>query len=571
MSHVQEASVVQEAICAELQRQGVRDVFGLMGEDVAGLIAALPESGFNYYSSRHEHGAIGMADGYARASHQVGVAVVSRGPGFMNSLNALKTASKGGTPLIVFAADSAAGVSDPSVRVNAAKAPKHLEQAAILAASGIRSITLDSPATAVADLAHAFERAREGATIVVNLPLDVLQEPPGDAPRQADLAPIIERPAPDPAQLSAVADLLETAERPVILAGRGAVRAGAKQALVTLAERTGALVATSLLARSMFAGDPYNAGLFGAFATPVASEQFGEADVLLVFGATLNGLQTYGGELAPKAKVVQFDADPTAFGRFLPVDLEVLGDARLAAESLEQELARRGHSQIGYRTPDVADALAGFDIRSIYEDQTLPGAMDPRTLLIELDSILPKNRTHVVDAGHHMSLQAEFQTVIDPEAWVWPLDFSSIGSGLAVAFGAALGRRDRPTVLGLGDGGLMMTLGELETAVRYRIPLTIILIDDSAYGAEVHFMDHDGLPTETAKFPEVRFEAVAKALGADAMTVTEIGQLAELPQRMEALEGPLVVDCKINPSVRAHFISIWGRLTKPVAAAPAGA
>jgi acetolactate synthase I/II/III large subunit len=82
-------------------------------------------------------------------------------------------------------------------------------------------------------------------------------------------------------------------------------------------------------------------------------------------------------------------------------------------------------------------------------------------------------------------------------------------------------------------------------------------------------MDHDGLPTETAKFPDVNFEAVAKALGADAMTVTELGQLADLPARMEGLEGPLVVDCRINPSVRAHFISIWGRLTKPLAAAPA--
>jgi thiamine pyrophosphate-dependent acetolactate synthase large subunit-like protein len=571
MSQVEEALRVEEAICAELNRQGVRDVFGLMGEDVAGLIAALPPAGFNYYSSRHEHGAIGMADGYARVSGQVGVAVISRGPGLMNSLNALKTASKGGVPLVVLAADSAAGLADPNIRVNAAKAPKHLEQAAILAASGIRSITLDSPASAVADLRHAFDRAREGATVVVNLPLDVLRESPGDADRQADLPPVIDRSAPDPAQISAVADLLETSERPVILAGRGSVRAGAKQTLVELGERIGAVLATSLLARSMFAGDPYNAGLFGAFATPPASELFGEADVLLVFGATLNGLQTYGGELAPRAKIVQFDADPTAFGRFSPVDLEVLGDVKLAAAALEQKLAQRGHSHIGYRTPAVTEALAGFDIRSIYEDQTLPDAMDPRTLLIELESILPKNRTHVVDAGHHMSLQAEFLSVTDPEGWVWPLDFSSIGSGLAVAFGAALGRRDRPTVLGLGDGGLMLTLGELETAVRYHIPVTIILIDDSAYGAEVHFMDNDGLPTETAKFPEVNFEAVAKALGADAMTVTELGQLADLPKRMEGLDGPLVVDCKINPSVRAHFISIWGRLTKPLAAAPASA
>ncbi|HEY1517952.1 MAG TPA: thiamine pyrophosphate-binding protein [Solirubrobacteraceae bacterium] len=560
---------VQEAVCAELKRQGVTEVFGLMGEDVAGLIAAIPESGLTYYSSRHEHGAIGLADGYARVSDRVGVAVISRGPGLMNSLNALKTASKGGSALVVLAADSAAGVSNATVRVNAAKAPKHLEQAAILSASGIRNITLDSPATAVADLAHAFERARDGATIVVNLPLDVLQEPAGEDASQFDLPHVIDRSAPDAMQLSAVADLLETCQRPVILAGRGAVRAGAKQALTALAEQTGALLATSLLARSMFASDPFNAGLFGAFATPVASELFGEADVLLVFGATLNGLQTYGGELAPKARIVQFDADPTAFGRFSPVDLEVLGDVEIAAVSLEQELAGRGHSHLGYRTPDVADSLAAFDIRSIYTDETLPDAMDPRTLLIELESILPKNRTHVVDAGHHMSLQAEFLSVIDPEAWVWPLDFSSIGSGLAVAFGAALGRRDRPTVLGLGDGGLMMTLGELETAVRYRIPVTIILIDDSAYGAEVHFMDNDGLPTETAKFPEVNFEAVAKALGADAMTVTELGQLADLPERMQGLEGPLVVDCKINPSVRAHFISIWGRLTKPLTAAPA--
>jgi thiamine pyrophosphate-dependent acetolactate synthase large subunit-like protein len=558
---------VQDAICNELRRQDVVDVFGLIGEDVAALIANLPDYGMRYFSARHENGAVGMADGYARTASRVGVAIVSRGPGLMNALNALKTAAKAHSSVVVLVADSALGLRDPRMRISAARAPKHIEQGAILDACGIANVTLRSPMSAAADIARVFDWARVGETIVVNVPIDILELDAGCEETRVAFGQVVDHGTADLARIAAVADLLEArgaALRPVILAGRGAVRGEARAALEKLGERIGALMATTLLARSMFKDSEYNIGICGAFSTSVAWKLLAQCDVILAFGASLNHLQTFGGELSPEATVVQFDIDPDSFGRFTQVDFAVRGDAHEAASVLIDELAKREFDSVGYRTSGVASEIASFDCRSTFVDTSGADAgLDPRTLLLELDRLLPSDRTHVVDAGHHMASQAQFLSVPDPQGWVWPLDFSSIGSGLAVAIGAALGRPNRLTTLGIGDGGLMMTLGELETAIRYSVPLVIIVIDDSAYGAEVHFMDVRGLSTELAEFPAVNFEAVAKSFGGNAITVASLRQLEVLPELVSRLRGPLVVDCKINRDVRADFVQVWDRLTKP--------
>ncbi len=554
---------VYEALAVELQRQGVRTLFGLMGEDVAKFIACLPDHQIEYYSSRHEASAIGMADGYARVSHDVGVVVVSRGPGLLNCLTALTTSAKASSPVVVLVASTAVGLAGEALAVAAAKAPKHVDQGAVLSAAGITNVTLHSPASLTADLAAVLDRARAGMTIVVNVPTDVLNAEAGDAPAQVTLPPVTERAAPAADAIAQVADLVAGADKVVVMAGRGAVRAQARAALEQLGERCGAIMATSLLGRSMFAGNPYDVDIMGEFATAPARALLREADVVLAFGASLNNLTTLGGEVCPKAEIVQFDIESSAFGRHITPRIGVLGDVQLAAAALTAELERRGHSSTGYRTEAVRSKLADFHISSTYQDVSKPGALDPRTLLLAIDEALPRERTIAVDAGHHMAFQAAYLSVPGPEAWVWPLDFSAIGSGTGVGLGAAIAQPGKFTMLGLGDGGLMTTLGEIDTAVRYKIPILILVINDSAYGAEVHFLRIDDEPDELALFDDCSFEKIATSMGARGMTISTLDDVAQLKAAVEDLDGPLVVDCKITLEVRAPFIEAWQRLTKP--------
>jgi acetolactate synthase I/II/III large subunit len=556
---------VHEALPVEMHRAGIRKVFGLMGEDVARLVAHLETSDIEYYSTRHEAAAVGMADGYARASGTVGVAIVSMGPGFTNSLTSLLSAHKARSPMVVLTGHLPVGVEDPSVAASTKHASKYVDQHAILSAAGVRQVTVDQPETAVADVARVLRAAQSGAVYVINLPVDVLDSEAGSSPSKLDVEDEVEPLAPEAGQISDVADLLETSwasEHPAILAGRGAVLSQAKPVLERLGETCGAVFATTLLAKSMFAGDPYDIGIMGTFSSPVAIDILGKADVLLVFGASLNTLTTFGGELCPRAQVVQFDSNPEAFGRYAQADLVVQGDVRLSAEALMAELERRGHRSRGYRSPELADRIAAFDPLETFNDQSEPGAVDPRSLLLALDRLLPKDRTVVVDPGHHMGFQANLSAP-DPLSSIWPLDFSAVGGGTSVALGAALARPDRLTVLGVGDGGLMMAFGEVDTAVRYKIPLLVVVMNDSAYGAEVQFLRLFGLPEEPALLADRSFESLATAMGAQGVTVRSLADLDLLAARLDDLDGPLVVDCKITKEVRADFIDSWERLNKP--------
>lgn len=548
---------VEALIAAELRRQGVRAVFTLMSEDTARLIVEIDRIGLPLYSTRHDSTAVGMADGFARVSGEVGVAIVGRGPGLTNALNTLVTAARAGTGLVVLVGDSPIGLVDPARAraVRAERVGKHVEQAPLLDAVGVANVTLRDPATAIAELAACFERARAGGVVTVNLPADVLEA----AVPAADLASPAGPPPPVPpsdADIALVADLLGeswAARHPLIVAGRGAVVAGAGPELRRLGELTGALLASTLVANGFFRADPYDVGMAGTMSTPLGGELIARADVVLAFGASLNPYTTYRGDLFRNARVVQFDADAGAMGRYLAVDVPVVGDARLAAAALVAELERRGHRAAGYRTPEVAGRLQGPEA-DVLPAGDAGGGLDPRLVMRELDRLLPAERNLVIDAGHHFEFSAAHIRVPEPRAFVLNNEYFSVGVGLAAALGAAVARPDRLTVLDAGDGGLMMNLGDLDTAVRYRLPLVVVVCNDGGFGSEVHYLRVKGLPDATARYENPSFAAVAEGLGARGITVDTLDQLAAVPEALEGLAGPLVIDCRITTEVRANWV-----------------
>jgi thiamine pyrophosphate-dependent acetolactate synthase large subunit-like protein len=545
---------VADVVGATIAAQGVKDAFGVLGSGNLVVTNALCRhgggegSGARFHHARHEMSALCMADGYARVSGAVGVCSVHQGPGLTNTMTGLAEAAKSRTPVLVLAGETPAAALTSNFRI---------DQHDLVESVGAIADRVHGAKTAADDALRAYQRAiTERRPVVLMLPIDIQPQPAVQTEPSIPGGPPIPAPAPDAEAISAAADLLQAAQRPAIIAGRGAVLADAGAALEALGQRTGAILATSAPANGLFAGLPYTLGISGGFASPFAATLLPDADLVLVVGASVNHWTTkHGALIAPSAKVIQVDVEPRAIGRNRPADLAILGDAGKTASALDTELGRRGHANPGFRTPDVAAQIAAGAWRhEPFQDASTEDWIDPRTVSIALNDLLPKNRAVSVDSGHFLGYPSMYLEVPDARSWVFPNGFQAVGLGLGNAIGAAIAQPDRPTVAAIGDGGAFMALAELETAARLKLMLLVVIYDDAAYGAEVHHFAPMGHDVSLVRFPDADLAAIARAAGAKAATVRRTEDLAVVEEWLVNPHGPLVLDVKVNPTICAEWL-----------------
>ena len=525
---------------------GVEVFFGLVGSGNFTVTNELHAAGAAFYSARHEGGAIMMADGYARACGKVGVCSVHQGPGFTNTLTGLTEAAKSRTPLLVLAADTPAETLWSNFKI---------DQAVLATTTGAIAERVRGPETAAEDAARALRRAEvERRPVVLNIPINIVEmstDPPTIPERLA-----LEPPRPSDRSVARVVDLLASSSRPVIIAGRGAALAGAREALEALGDRVGALLSTSAVGHGLFSGHPYCVGIAGGFSSPLAVDLLAQADVVLAFGASLNHWTMRHGRLfSPAARVVQVDLDEEVIGALHRVDVGVIGDATQVGWAIVEELKRCGVEREGFHTEKLAHEISTRRWRDEpYKDLGTAEYIDPRTLSIALDDLLPEQRTVSTDSGHFLGYPSMYLAVPDQQGFIFPQAFQSVGLGLASAIGAAVARPDRLCVAAIGDGGALMALGELETVARCRLPMLVVIYNDAAYGAEVHHFGPMGHPVDFARFPDTDFAALARAVGVKGITVRSSEDLTPLKSWLGRRDGPLVIDAKVNPEVRAEWL-----------------
>ncbi|GLZ02727.1 acetolactate synthase I/II/III large subunit [Actinomadura sp. NBRC 104412] len=523
-------------------------VFGVLGDgNLAFLDALTRRHGGRHVATAREDGGVLAADGYARVSGEVGVATATHGPGLTNTVTPLVEAARSRTPLVLVTADT-----DPAVPWH----PQALDQARLAGAAEAAFVSVRSTATARADTAEAFARARsERHPVVLDVPVRLPAEAPSrDGVRGEEAAECGE------AEIGAAVASALSARRVVVLAGRGAVRSGAREALVELADRLGALLATTLLATEYFAGEPYAVGISGGFADGLARDLLARADCVLVFGASFNPFTTDNGALYGKAQVVHCDTDAAAIGTHRPAEVALVGDARRVAERLLARLRADGVHREGWRSPELAGRLASRSPEDGFTDESDETGADPRSVALALDRVLPKERILVVDGGHAaLSEPVRMIRVPEPSHLVYPLGFGSIGLGLAAAIGAAHARPGRVVAAVVGDGGLMMSLAEFDTAVRYGLAVIVIAMNDGAYGFEYHNMIRQGIPTGLAEFDRPDFASVARAMGGDGYSIGSVRELEELAPRLRRPERPVLVDVRLTRRVRTDWFTRFTR------------
>jgi thiamine pyrophosphate-dependent acetolactate synthase large subunit-like protein len=527
---------VAELVGSVLAELGVGHAFGVVGSGNFVVTNALRARGVPYLAARHEGGAASMADGYSRLAGLPGVLSVHQGCGLTNAMTGIGEAAKSRTPMLVLAAEAAGSAVHSNFRI---------DQDALVASVGAVSERVHTRASAVADVRRAWRTAVQGRrTVVLNLPLDV-QAAEVDPAALAPAGPV--PPAPDPVRpsaraVAALAELLGSASRPVFVAGRGGRTAGA--GIAALARHAGALVATSAVANGLFAGDDFELGISGGFAGPLAAELIAGADLIVGWGCALNMWTTRHGTLiGPGARVVQVDDDLAALGAHRPVDLAVLGDCGTTAQDV---LAALGAPRAGYRTARIAARLRErrWWNDTPTDDLGTGERIDPRVFSAALDALLPEQRVVSIDSGNFMGYPSGYLRVPDEYGFCFTQAFQSIGLGLASGIGAGLARPDRLPVVAAGDGGFLMGIAELETAVRLGRPMLVAVYNDAGYGAEVH---HFGPDTDltAVSFPDTDLAALARGFGATGVTVRTQGDLADVRAWVRDPRGVLVIDAKI--------------------------
>lgn len=529
---------VFEALARWLAESAETPLFGVVGDANAYLVDDFKHRfGGAYVAAASENGAVLMAMGAAMVSGGTGFATVTHGPALTNCVTALVEAVKSNTPLVLLS-----GAVKPSDRENL----QAIDQRAVILSTGAGYERLYTPASALADLARATRRARaERRPVVLDMPADLLWEatdwqlvsahvpdlPPGTLTGEA---------------LDNAIGIIAAARAPVVLAGRGAL--GAREALIRLAQRIDAPLATTMRAKSLFAGVDHALGIHGTVSTPAAAEALARCDCLIAFGASLNFHTTAQGAFLRDRRIIQIADRAEDLGRNATADVAILGRAEDVATTFvhwldEAEIPGSGFTRTlparGLDTPPPAVAR-----------DPGPGAVDFLSTLQQLDRILPAERTLITDAGRWMVRSYGQLTVPGPLDHVTTASFGSIGLGMGAAIGAAATRRDRTAVLVCGDGGFMLgNLTEFHTATREKLDLIVVVFNDGAYGAEhIQFVEKQRDPA-IALFDWPDFCTVARAFGAEATRISSPESLAALPGILNARDRtrPFLIDVRLNP------------------------
>ena len=527
-----------ELLARSMGRVGVGTVFGLLGDGNIDVIDALVSNeSATYVPVNREDIAVSAADGFSRVSGGVGVAAITHGPGLTNAVTAIHEAARSRTPLLVLCGDT-----DPSDRAH----NQAIDQRATVAPTGAEFVSVESAGRVAHDFTHAYALAvGDRRPVVLNLPTQVLVE---EVIPQEVAAPTPHRSAPqiDEAALDVALGVLATALRPVVVAGRGVVDAGAHNQVLGLANAIGAPVATTLKARGLFRGESLDLGVCGTVSSLASAEVLGEADCLVVFGAGLNRYTTSYGSLLDGKTVIQVDSDPQAFGRWYPVDVGVIGDVGTTASLMHEALAESGHSPRPWGSRDVADRLAAQSSLDEFVDVSTDSAVDPRALMIWLNETVPPDRIVVCDVGGFMEVPLRHLDVIDPRAHVLPAAFGSVGLSMAAAIGAGIASPNRPTLAVMGDGGWMMGgINALDTAVSLGLDLVVCVLNDGGYGIEHRALVAKGSDPSVASMQWPPPHSVARTLGAESISVKSKSDLTGAELLVNERRGPVLIDATI--------------------------
>lgn len=534
---------VFQLLAETLAAQRVTELFGLIGDANLHMVDAWVRGGTGRYTGcAHEAGAVLAALGHAQVSGGIGVATITHGPALTNAITALAEGAKGGIAMVLLCGDTA-----PKDREHLQK----IDQRELVSASGAGLVEMRTPATAAQDLARAFRRAGlERRPVVFNMRADLQWQetaaPPVTLPIPAIRSAIVEN-----AVFEDALGMIASARRPLILAGRGAIDPEARTAILALARRMQAPMATTLKARGLFHGADFDLGLLGTLGRPVATRVAMQSDCLIALGASLSRLTTDREALVRGKRVVQILADPLENDRRTDHGPLLIADPAAMARRIAEILDEAGLPGTGATDAALLAALQAERAEhaaALPFARTAPGTVDHEPALRQIHRALPETRVLVADLGRFVPGVWRQMPVTDPRHLVYSCNFGGIGCGMAEAIGAARAAGDLPTVLVAGDGGFLLGgLTELSTAARAGLNLLIVICNDGSYGAEHIQFTARGMSPALSMTNPPPFAAIAAAMGIPAHRADSPAALDAACATLAGQEGVRLIELMLDP------------------------
>jgi acetolactate synthase I/II/III large subunit len=541
-------TTVAAYLAGSLREHGVRRVFGVPSESFTMFMdALLDEPDIGFVPARQEGGAAFMAEAYAAASGQIGVVLGGRAVGASNLAIGVHTARENSTPLLVL-------VGQVNSRHRGREAFQEAALADMLRPLAKHAVEEADPERMPATVARALDLAVSGrpGPVVLSLPEDVFAGEVGDPPARPVRVP---RPRPSAAEVAAVHALLAAAERPLIVAGAGVRLSGAEARLAAFAERWGVPVAAAWRRHDVFPNDhPLYAGHLQLGAHPEIVRTVREADVLLALGTRLGEVtsQRYTA-ITPDQRIAQVDIEPSMIGKSHRVEVGIVADLGEALDAL-----------LGAGPPPRGPSAWARERRTAYERASAvpPGEhhdrVDNRQIIRMLREALPDDAVLTNDAGNFSGWLHAFFPFRRPGTYVGAAS-GAMGYGLPAAIGAKLAHPGRPVVSLSGDGGFLMTVQELETAVRLRLPLVALVFNNNMYGT-IRMHQERRYPRRTigTDLGNPDLVALAESFGAFGALVTDDAGFPAALRAALAEDRPAVVEIRTDP----EQISVWRTLTE---------
>jgi thiamine pyrophosphate-dependent acetolactate synthase large subunit-like protein len=384
---------------------------------------------------------------------------------------------------------------------------------------------------------EAFHLAKdERKPVVLGIPYDLQKvEHMSNQPYETSemYQPKVGRMHPDPALVAEAVERLAAAKRPIVFGGRGVLWSGAREALIKLADRCGALLSNTLPARGLFHDHPFQLGIAGSYFSSLGREMYESADVVLAVGTSLS-YYTGAGHFWPQAYKIQLDDAPRGLRDGMKAaDLYVKSDALVGIEAilagLDKKLGAGKPTAAAIRSKELAHRIATEPSDSM-EFKVAPGVLDPRKVIEALDVVIPKDWDIVIGGGHQSYFNSQMRGR-PAERYTTIREFGAVGNGLCYALGVAAARRkgrDGTIVLFEGDGGFLFHIQELETLKRQGYRILMCIMNDGGYGSEFHKLRSDGVDDRWAIFGRPAFEKIATGFGLRGNEIRDVSVIPKL-------------------------------------------
>jgi len=524
----------------ELKAGGVEIAFGIPGGAIMPFYDELLKAEFPHILTRHEQGAAHMADGYGRVTGKPALAVATSGPGATNLVTGLLTAHMDSVPMIAltgqvptsmigtdaFQESDIYGCSIPVTKYNwLIKDIRHVQR---VVREAIRVATAGRPGPVLVDLPKDIQNAR-------------CEYAPG-RPAENSLLAVRTFPEPDMAQIEKLLEAIERAERPVILAGAGIVKAGASAELTHFARLSGIPVINTLLGLGGYPGtDPLFLGMPGMHGTAYANFALCECDLLINLGARFDDRVTGKvSSFCTKAVIVHVDIDAAEIGKRVRTHIPILGNVREVLRILNQQVKPVDRKA-------WLDQLAAWK-RDYPLQYGWDGSIKPQYVIEQIQEITGGDAIYSTGVGQHQMWAAQFLRFNEPKCWVTSGGLGTMGFGLPAAIGAKFGRPDKEVWLIDGDGSFAMTLVELATAAHYNVPVKAAILNNAYLGMvrqwQELFFERRYSHSYYPKNPD--FAMIAEGYGVKGFSVRDVDQVRSTLEQAAEHDGPVVMDFHVS-------------------------